>query len=143
MKKGTRTSLAIGVAALTFNVHADDLDAFAKSLDVGTVSDMALSGVFGKTVDQLKDPRSLQIVEAFTIREPNSATGCMEYRSKNGFGGFVGGNAAWNLKIVNSKPVLNFTPNSIPNWNKLCTAKKNTNVTKKANMALEILRNKL
>jgi hypothetical protein len=75
--------------------------------------------VFGKTTDVLRDPRSLQITNLFTFDDDTKAVGCMEFRSRNGFGGFTDGYSAWAL----DGKTLHFSSNSPETWNRWCVTK--------------------
>lgn len=111
--------LAMPVAA-----SADALDQLVASMGTGSADNMALAGVMGKTLDALKDPRSMQIIDAYTKREGATATGCLAYRAKNSFGGYgQPGHAVWQLKAGGKKPTLLFNGDSAAQWNRHCSGK--------------------
>ena len=131
------------VAALAGSARADGIDDLARSLDAGSAEQMAAVGVFGRTVDRLKDPRSIQLISVFVKHGQNVLTGCMQYRSKNSFGGYTPGFSVWHLTAGKSRPALSFTTDDASKWNSRCVGKGFTDKTELINAALNKMREKL
>ena len=75
---------------------------------------LAFSTTVAKTLKaSMLDPESF-VIETFSINESNTLA-CIEYRSKNGFGGFSRDHAS----VSNGK-----SSTSAANWNKLCAGKR-------------------
>lgn len=89
-------------------------------------------GVFGKTMDTLRDPKSLEIIGVYTYSNVKESVGCMEYRARNGFGGMNLGHSVWRL---DKKFIIRFETNGSM-WNKYCAGKDDytdaTEIVKKA-----------
>jgi len=108
----------------------------------------ALMGVYGKTTERLRDPNSFELEYLGTREADGAIVGCMEFRSRNGFGGLNKGQSVWvytgNVQTmqdaVEGKPVpradlkamlkastFAIDKNSV--WNKWCAGKQLTDRT--------------
>lgn len=56
---------------------------------------VALSGVYGKTMETLRDPGSFQLISVGTMKDNNKLVACLDFRAKNGFGGLNHGQSVW------------------------------------------------
>ena len=90
-----------------------------------SAQDLPVLGVFGKTQDVMRDPKSLQVDTLLTSVSGDTAVGCMVYRARNGFGGMNVDRATW--VFTNGK--LFFSPNGAALWNKWCANKQMTDRT--------------
>ncbi len=139
-----RFSAALGCVLLAFDAFADGLDSFAHSVGAGDAHQMAIAGVFGHTVDRLKDPRSMQIVQASTKKNAASMVGCLEYRSKNSYGAYVPGFSVWKLEVTKQgKMNVVFKADNAASWNALCTGKGHRDGTDLMRQAFDKMREKL
>lgn len=118
----------------------DGIDNLAKALDPKLKPEtMTVMGVIGKTLDSLRDPRSIQVKSLGYGRAPDTALGCMEYRAKNGFGGYVEGYSVWRMSLLEKKPSLLFTMDKPGDWNKYCSKASLKDVTDFGRVAAEKL----
>lgn len=83
---------------------------------------MAVVGVFGKTTDALRDPQSIQIIQLYSKLDDKANVGCMVFRSKNGFGGYVEGYSSWAMviDIPTERVKFSFAIDKPKQWNKYC-----------------------
>jgi Na+-translocating ferredoxin:NAD+ oxidoreductase RnfG subunit len=87
----------------------------------GMAADRAATvGVLSKTLDSLRDPRSIEITDLYSYDDDKVAIGCMEYRSKNGFGGMVQSYSTW---VMNGTK-FSFTIQNSEMWNTWCANNK-------------------
>jgi len=109
-----------------------------KSLDPRlTPENAAIVGVLGKTTDGLRDPNSLELADLYVKTAPDRVVGCMEFRAKNGFGGYNKGHSVWVMTVVRDKPNLLFSVDKANDWNKWCVGK---DFTDKTDVAIRLIR---
>jgi hypothetical protein len=134
----------MGLWCVSIPARADGVDDFSRALDPKmSVESMVIAGVVGKTVDNLRDPRSVQIKTVGYGRLADVAVGCLEYRAKNGFGGMVEGYSVWRLSVVKKKPSLLFTMDKAGDWNKHCAKASMADRTAIARRVLDKIRDDL
>jgi len=137
-------AVLFGYALTPVAAVADGFDEFAKSLGAGDAHQMAISGVFGHTADRLKDPRSMQIVQAATKKTQAYLVGCLEYRSKNSFAAYVPGYSVWKLGVTKQgKPQLTFKTDDAAFWNAMCVGNGFRDGTELMRAVFEKMKNKL
>ena len=118
-----RSRIVALTIALSAGASGGTIDDAAKAAGV-KVDELPLVGVFSKTQDVLRDPRSLDVVDVFVYPGTTTSVGCMEYRAKNGLGGYNGSQYA--LWVFTDKAKLTFSPNSPSLWNTWCSSKNST-----------------
>ena len=139
-----RYLVVVLVSCFPLATRADSVDEFARALDPKmSVETMVISGVLGKTVDSLRDPRSIEVKSVGYGRSTDVALGCMEYRSKNGYGGFVDGYSVWRLSVTKQRPSLLFTMDKPGDWNKHCVKAQLADRTALARRVIEKTRSGL
>lgn len=129
-----------GLVLAAGTVLGDGIDSLAKALDPKlTAEAMAVTGVVSKTLDRLRDPQSIQVKSVGIGRGADIALGCMEYRAKNGFGGYVEGYSVWRLSAAKGKPSLLFAMDKAADWNKYCVKASLKDFTSLGRVAAEKL----
>ena len=101
------------------------LDPSLKSL---TITDIITVGVYGKTKDALRDPGSMEIISALAGPSKKGLVGCLEFRSRNGFGGMNTGYAAWTM---DTKGTMRHGIDNASLWNSWCKGTTLEDVTSK------------
>lgn len=97
-----------------------DIEA-AKQTGAGASAErLAVLGVVGKTYDAMRDQQSMTVSSVSVIHTAKVMTACMEYASRNGFGGMNRGHATWQLKQGGT---FRFSTDSATSWNRDCAHK--------------------
>ncbi|KVV59325.1 hypothetical protein WK92_11150 [Burkholderia ubonensis] len=86
----------------------------------------AVLGVVGKTYDAMRDQQSMTVSSVGVIHTAKVITACMEYASRNGFGGMNRGHATWQLKQGGT---FKFAADSALSWNRDCVHKDSVDYT--------------
>ena len=81
---------------------------------------LAVLGVVGKTYDAMRDQQSMSVSSVGVIHTAKVMTACMEYASRNGFGGMNRAHATWQLR---QGGVFKFAADSASSWNRDCSNK--------------------
>ncbi|KOR22830.1 hypothetical protein [Burkholderia cenocepacia] len=115
---GTDTQMA--------SAASGDVPAAASAADLaaqqrGGAEQMAVLGVIGKTFDAMRDQASMTVSSVGVVSSSKSITACLEYASKNGFGGMNRGYSVWQMDDAKG---FRFSIDDAGPWNKRCAGRK-------------------
>ncbi|RQP69992.1 hypothetical protein [Burkholderia ubonensis] len=97
-----------------------DIEAAKQAEAAASAERLAVLGVVGKTYDAMRDQQSMTVSSVGVTHTAKLITACMEYASRNGFGGMNRGHATWQLK---QGGVFRFAADSATSWNRDCAHK--------------------
>ncbi|WP_156814605.1 hypothetical protein [Burkholderia lata] len=97
-----------------------NIEAAKQAEAAASAEQLAVLGVVGKTYDAMRDQQSMTVSSVGVIHTANVVTACMEYASRNGFGGMNRGHATWQLKQGGT---FNFAADNASSWNRDCAHK--------------------
>ena len=83
--------------------------------------ELAVLGVIGKTFDAMRDQASMTVSGVGVVHASKAVTACLEYASKNGFGGVNRGYAVWQL---NEATTFRFSIDDVGQWNRRCAKRQ-------------------
>ncbi|MBP0714793.1 hypothetical protein ABXK61_15915 [Burkholderia sola] len=87
---------------------------------------MAVLGVIGKTFDAMRDQASMTVSSVGVVNSSKSITACLEYASKNGFGGMNRGYSVWQMDDAKG---FHFSMDDAGPWNKRCAGRQMADYT--------------
>lgn len=97
-----------------------DIEGAKQTEAAASAERLAVLGVVSKTYDAMRDQQSMTVSSVSVTHTAKVMTACMEYVSRNGFGGMNRGHATWQLK---QGGVFNFAADSATSWNRDCAHK--------------------
>jgi hypothetical protein len=146
-------------ALLQLVTHMRNVESPASSISVGTSSPkaavpltdaevkkelqhkaekIAVRDMVRRTLEAMRDRKSLEVEKANTLVAGESLTACMEFSARNGFGAVDRGFAVW--RIPGRKQAGVFSLENAAIWNKYCVGSSMRDQTAEAQDTLAYLR---